>query len=53
MATRNTHPDAGNADPLPPSYPQRPAHRRVLVARGGEAIGLAKLPLKLLARWSA
>ena len=30
-----------------------PATSNALVARGGEAIGLAKLPLKLLARWSA
>ena len=30
-----------------------PAASNALVARGGEAISLAKLPLKLLARWPA
>lgn len=30
-----------------------PASSNALVARGGEALGLAKLPLKLLARWPA
>ncbi|HWS77108.1 MAG TPA: chemotaxis protein CheB [Thermomonas sp.] len=30
-----------------------PATSNALVARGGEALGLAKLPLKLLARWPA
>ena len=28
-----------------------PASSNALVARGGEALGLAKLPLKLLERW--
>ena len=30
-----------------------PATSNALVARGGEALSLAKLPLKLLARWPA
>jgi chemosensory pili system protein ChpB (putative protein-glutamate methylesterase) len=30
-----------------------PAASNALVARGGEAMGLAKLPLKLLQRWPA